>query len=218
VADDFLDSADAVVIIVFGSEDVAFFAGLGIGGEGSHEAAEAVVGEVLDEGAEDGLAVEGRDLLVDLQEAVPGVVVVGVGSVGGEVAVGVVGELLWQIGLAGGRVEGRALEDGVVEAMDVGELRDGRAADECSASPVGGLGEVWPAGVAAVPVAQGVESPGVLALGVGDFAAGVGKGDWPDVGADELVEAVVVVEGGTRGREPRRVGVLLEELCGGAIA
>jgi hypothetical protein len=60
VADDFLDAADAVVIIMLGAEDVVIFVGLGIGGERSDEAAQAVVGEVLDEGAEDGLAVEGR--------------------------------------------------------------------------------------------------------------------------------------------------------------
>ena len=66
MADDFLDAADAVVVEVLGAQDVVVFAGPGVGREGADEAPKAVVGEVLDERAEDGLVVDGIGLQVDL--------------------------------------------------------------------------------------------------------------------------------------------------------
>jgi len=92
MADDFLNAPHAVVVEVLGAEDVVVFAGPGVWGQRADEAPEAVVGEVLDQRAEDGLVVDGIGLLVDLDESVPGVVGVGVDAVGGEVAAGVVGE------------------------------------------------------------------------------------------------------------------------------
>lgn len=94
MADDFLDAADAVVVEVLGAKDNVGRAGPGVGRECADEATKAVVGEVLDERAEDGLAVDGWRVLVELDESVPGVVGVGVLGVGRKITVGVVVEPL----------------------------------------------------------------------------------------------------------------------------